>query len=600
MHGRNFVVDIRGKLFEKLFAKEKSMEDELTLLQEQFKNAAGTESVKILKKSPSSSSTPKDSGDTNQRITVPDTITSSDNLFGGIVTDIIEKNLEGSDSESDEETPFLPRMSHAAGFPKALKRTISSENQQSASSSLKTVDNASYQLGNSSNFECGKLEWISNASVPPSLPSLSNQEQSKSEIVMKKCPLRFGFKGQLLYQRMTDFASDPELYHHGNDPDKAGYTIDELNILAKSTFASQRVLAFNIFTHIWQELHMNGYGKNDTRSEILSLLHDQNILFSARIGLDSPHETVVDSALNMMSVYFGVNTGILDVFDEVLLMERGFRTISLDRKTVLYLLNASSPVAKDAVAEEDDDVIDMTIEYIQSALRKDALLGIVLTAILPRFRFLLSSKTISASQIIKIIHILSCVAMHSPSCAEDILACDGMVDVLQSLASICISECFKDELLVKVLSMITRLFRLISVSSQEACLAILKSGIVDLLMTSLSLRSINPALCKQAILLLDACFCYSFAPSLLDKYHTLIFSSLYSIVQSVVAQTSSTSVGLDLDESLFFISAISKMLTDVILRFGSDASVGGVHDMIYPFAQIFLQVLEMEVLLAYF
>jgi hypothetical protein len=564
-------------------------DDELTILQEQFKNEIALENVKILKKSCS----PKESKDKLHSLTIPETITSNDDLFGDIVTQVVEKNL---DSDSEEEMPNM-RLLSVAGFPVVTKRIILSQSQDPQTDSLEAA--SSMCQSGTRELEDGKLEWISAATIPKS------QQKVVSETVLKKS-LRFGFRGEILFQTMTDFACDPELYHHGDDPDKAGYTIDELNILAKSTFSSQRVVAFNTLANILKKVQMHEYEQRALDSEVLSLFYEENILFSARVGLDSNHETVIDSALNLMAVYFGVNSAIIDVFDEVLLLEKGFRTISLNRTTIRHLLNASHAGISAIFdrSEQEEENIDMTLEYIQSALRKDSMFGIVLTNILPRFRFLLASKSISPSQIMKIMHILSCVAMHSPSCAEDILACDGMVDALKSLALNCISDYFKDELMMSILTMISRLFRLISVASKESCLAIFNDGIVDMLITCLSLNPMNANMCKQVILLIDICFCYSIGASLLDKYHTLIFACFYAIVQNdIIVPTqnnpllSESSRLCPTNDSLSFVAATSKMLTDVILHFGNDASVGGANDMIYPFMCICSQLIDIEVFL---
>jgi hypothetical protein len=40
------------------------------------------------------------------------------------------------------------------------------------------------------------------------------------------------------------------LHHHGDEPDRAGYTLEELFLLSRSNFLQQRVLAINTLAKI--------------------------------------------------------------------------------------------------------------------------------------------------------------------------------------------------------------------------------------------------------------------------------------------------------------------------------------------------------------
>ena len=64
---------------------------------------------------------------------------------------------------------------------------------------------------------------------------------------------RFDFDGNLVSK--TD--NIPEylgLYHHGDDPDSPGYTLEELFVLARSSFLQQRVFALQVLARIIRQV----------------------------------------------------------------------------------------------------------------------------------------------------------------------------------------------------------------------------------------------------------------------------------------------------------------------------------------------------------
>jgi hypothetical protein len=64
---------------------------------------------------------------------------------------------------------------------------------------------------------------------------------------------RFDFNGNVL----TGSEGIPEyvgLHHHGDEPDRAGYTLEELFLLSRSNFLQQRVLAINTLAKIIEKV----------------------------------------------------------------------------------------------------------------------------------------------------------------------------------------------------------------------------------------------------------------------------------------------------------------------------------------------------------
>ena len=62
---------------------------------------------------------------------------------------------------------------------------------------------------------------------------------------------RFDFSGQLMPFRSEDIpVRTSGLHHHGEEPDRPGYTLEELLTLARSTYPQQRCLAFDTLTNV--------------------------------------------------------------------------------------------------------------------------------------------------------------------------------------------------------------------------------------------------------------------------------------------------------------------------------------------------------------
>ena len=95
-------------------------------------------------------------------------------------------------------------------------------------------------------IEHEKLEWMKD------LPKLSEQPTSSG------VPARFDFKGALV-SRTADIPVTAALHHHGEEPEAAGYTLEELFQLARSTILQQRVIALQTLSNITRQVSLSSY-----------------------------------------------------------------------------------------------------------------------------------------------------------------------------------------------------------------------------------------------------------------------------------------------------------------------------------------------------
>lgn len=79
---------------------------------------------------------------------------------------------------------------------------------------------------------------------------------------MSPSEIRFSLRGTILGPSTSlALPTTLGLHHHGNDPQAAGYTIPELAILSRSTFAAQRCIAWQVLGRILFRLGKGEFGE---------------------------------------------------------------------------------------------------------------------------------------------------------------------------------------------------------------------------------------------------------------------------------------------------------------------------------------------------
>ena len=111
-----------------------------------------------------------------------------------------------------------------------------------------------------------KLSWMTEASDISDSNPASNTNYSPDVSGFAPAEIRFSFAGALLSPRVAQSIPVTKgLHHHGDAPDAAGYTIGELAILARSTYPSQRCIAYSVLGKILFRLGKGEFG--DTMAE---------------------------------------------------------------------------------------------------------------------------------------------------------------------------------------------------------------------------------------------------------------------------------------------------------------------------------------------
>lgn len=107
--------------------------------------------------------------------------------------------------------------------------------------------------------------------------------------------LRFDFEGNIV---TTDVPEHMGLHHHGDEPDKGGYSLPEILHLSRSTVPSQRALNLQILTAVLNKAKYGGFTYHEGVNVMEELIQLYDIPLLLRIALDDQNATVIVAALN--------------------------------------------------------------------------------------------------------------------------------------------------------------------------------------------------------------------------------------------------------------------------------------------------------------
>ncbi|OQR85253.1 RNA polymerase II-associated protein 1 [Achlya hypogyna] len=256
---------------------------------------------------------------------------------------------------------------------------------------------------------------ISNdAELASAVQALPDEERAKHEWMTAvpapatpSAEVRFDFNGVELPTTPTDVLppSHSGLYHHGDDPDRPGYTVDELLLLARSTVASQRVMACTVL------------GKVLRRPTALSV---GPIALVLRHALDEANQSVLTAGIDALHA-------ALVRFDVLGIQPTGVALTPVDR------LGRPNVVRYPEPAEVNDEAEEAPIELKELA-QLDAIQALLRTHLPFRLRHLLALPSLAnTTSLDQVIDMCIALAMHSRQAATQLLQVKGFSGVLMEL-----------------------------------------------------------------------------------------------------------------------------------------------------------------------
>uniref|UniRef100_A0A3P9PTS5 RNA polymerase II associated protein 1 n=1 Tax=Poecilia reticulata TaxID=8081 RepID=A0A3P9PTS5_POERE len=135
-------------------------------------------------------------------------------------------------------------------------------------------------------LEPEKLEWMRDLPSP------------RKKGTKQAMQARFDFTGTLI-PPSEDLPTHLGLHHHGDEPERAGYSLQELFLLSRSQLIQQRSLALNTLACILTKARGGAY-QSVLKGSVTSTLLDAGLLFLLRFALDDSIEGVMSAAVHAL------------------------------------------------------------------------------------------------------------------------------------------------------------------------------------------------------------------------------------------------------------------------------------------------------------
>uniref|UniRef100_A0A3Q2P2A8 RNA polymerase II associated protein 1 n=1 Tax=Fundulus heteroclitus TaxID=8078 RepID=A0A3Q2P2A8_FUNHE len=263
-------------------------------------------------------------------------------------------------------------------------------------------------------LEPEKLEWMRDLPSP------------RKKGTKKAMQARFDFTGTLI-PPSEDLPTHLGLHHHGEEPERAGYSLQELFLLSRSQLIQQRTLALNTLACILTKARAGEY-QSVLKGSVTSTLLDAGMLFLLRFALDDSVEAVMSAAVHALK-------GLLVCEEDEECLDY---TFSWFRGLASFPLLPSSQEEDD---EEDEGLNESAKETAREkeerksdydVARQDVVKGLLKMKLLPRLRYVLEVVRPSPRVVQDVLHILTRVARHSLSSATQVLDCPRLMETVMS------------------------------------------------------------------------------------------------------------------------------------------------------------------------
>ncbi|XP_061173807.1 RNA polymerase II-associated protein 1-like [Saccostrea echinata] len=254
--------------------------------------------------------------------------------------------------------------------------------------------------------EYDKLSWLKD--LPP--PSTDHNKTGTTA--------RFDFEGNLV---TVDEGIDVKfgLHHHGDEPERAGYSLEELFLLCRSTNIQQRILSLKTLGNILVKTR-NGDLEDQVNSAILPTVLNAGILFLVRWAMDDSVEGVVFMAIKTLHSII-MSEADEESLDRVLPWFQGHVSPCLKTSKMSAEMTSRDPTLEDEKPLETDADI----------LKRDVIYCLVMRMnLLPRLHHILSHSHPQAPSVLQCLEILIRIVRHSPQMAYEVERCHGLIELI--------------------------------------------------------------------------------------------------------------------------------------------------------------------------
>uniref|UniRef100_A0A250Y7H5 RNA polymerase II-associated protein 1 n=1 Tax=Castor canadensis TaxID=51338 RepID=A0A250Y7H5_CASCN len=261
--------------------------------------------------------------------------------------------------------------------------------------------------------ELEKLHWTQD------LPPLRRQQ------TQERMQARFSLQGELLAPDV-DLPTYLGLHHHGEEAERAGYSLQELFHLTRSQVSQQRVLALHVLSQVIGRAQAGEFGDRLVGS-VLCLLLDAGFLFLLRFSLDDRVDGVIAAAIRALRALL-VAPGDEELLDSTFSWYHGAAVFPLmpsqeDKEEEGEEEEPPTEKAKKKTPEEEG-------RPPPDLARHDVIKGLLATNLLPRLRYVLEVTCPGPSVVLDILAVLIRVARHSLESATRVLECPRLIETI--------------------------------------------------------------------------------------------------------------------------------------------------------------------------
>ncbi|CAL8290542.1 unnamed protein product [Gadus morhua 'NCC'] len=266
-------------------------------------------------------------------------------------------------------------------------------------------------------LEPDKLEWTRDLPGP------------RRKGTQKAMQARFDFAGSLISPH-EDLPTHLGLHHHGEEPELAGYSLQELFLLSRSQVIQQRSLSLNTLASILTKARAGQFASALSRSVMTTLL-DAGLLFLLRFALDDNVEGVMAAAAHAIRALL-VSDQDEAFLDHSFSWPGGLASFPL--------LPCSTEEQEEEEEEEQGLPENMRLSAKEKEERRndhdvarhDVVKGLLRTGLLSRLRYILEVVRPSPRVVQDLLAVLTRISRHSSHAATQVLDCPRLMDVVMS------------------------------------------------------------------------------------------------------------------------------------------------------------------------
>uniref|UniRef100_A0AAX7TTA7 RNA polymerase II associated protein 1 n=1 Tax=Astatotilapia calliptera TaxID=8154 RepID=A0AAX7TTA7_ASTCA len=313
-------------------------------------------------------------------------------------------------------------------------------------------------------------EWVHMDKLEPEkLEWLRDLPEPRRKGTKKAMQARFDFAGTLI-PPTEDLPTHLGLHHHGEEPERAGYSLQELFLLSRSQVIQQRTLSLSTLANILSKACAGEY-VSVLKGSVTSTLLDAGLLFLLRFALDDSVEGVMSAAVHALKALL-VCAEDEECLDCTFSWFRGLSSFPL------------LPSAQEEEDEEDEGLDESMKETAKEkeerksdheVARQDAVKGLLKMKLLPRLRYILEVVRPSPRVVQDVLEILTRIARHSSSSATQVLDCPRLMETVMSEFLPTSWSPSSQSIYGLPLSSAMKLLRVLATSGRHACARLVKS-----------------------------------------------------------------------------------------------------------------------------